>query len=219
MSLVMTGLVVWGFSRTVDANLFHASPPRPILLWIHGAAFSTWLAFFIAQTALVSVRRVSVHRVLGWFGAGLAALMVVLGVVIAVIMTRFDSFVLKQKGVEAFLSIPFYDMIVFGSCVGLAIYWRKQPELHRRLLFIATCCLMDAAIGRFAFWFDNNLFFPFLDGLILLGAVRDQIVDGRIHKVYVYALPPMMIAQALAVYMWRGNPAWWQGITQAILGL
>jgi len=40
MSLVMAGLVVWGFSRTVDANLFHAKPPRPWLLWVHGAAFS-----------------------------------------------------------------------------------------------------------------------------------------------------------------------------------
>ena len=219
MSLVMMGLVVWGFSRTVDVNLFHASPPRPFLLWLHGAAFSTWLIFFASQSALVSVRRVSVHRLLGWFGAGLAALMVPLGVVIAVIMARFDMVVLHQKNTDAFLSIPFYDMILFGTCVGLAISWRKQPELHRRLLFIATCSLMDAAIGRFDFWFNHNLFFPFLDGLIILGAVRDQIVDGRIHKVYLYALPPMMAAQALAVYMWRGNPAWWQGITHAILGL
>lgn len=41
MALAMTGLVAWGFSHTVDANLFHGHPPRPLLLWIHGAAFST----------------------------------------------------------------------------------------------------------------------------------------------------------------------------------
>ena len=40
MSLVMAGLVVWGFSHTVEASLFHASPPRPLILWMHGAAFS-----------------------------------------------------------------------------------------------------------------------------------------------------------------------------------
>ena len=45
MALVMAGVVVWGFSRTADANLFHANPPRPLLLWIHGAAFSTWVVF------------------------------------------------------------------------------------------------------------------------------------------------------------------------------
>src|SRR5580704_2570288 len=76
MSLVMAGLVMWGFSRTVDANLLHAKPARPLLLWMHGAAFSTWIVFFIAQSALIRLRKVSVHRTLGWFGAGLATVMV-----------------------------------------------------------------------------------------------------------------------------------------------
>jgi hypothetical protein len=72
MSLVMAGLVVWGFSRTLDPNLFHADPPRPILLWMHAAAFSTRVVFFTLQSALVRGWQVSVHRFLGWFGAGLA---------------------------------------------------------------------------------------------------------------------------------------------------
>jgi FtsH-binding integral membrane protein len=217
MSLVMAGLVVWGFRRTVDPNLFHANPPRPLLLWMHGAAFSTWLVFFTLQSALVRGRRVSVHRFLGWFGAGLATAMVVLGFTIAVVMARFDTFVLHQKGAGAFLSVPFCDMIIFGACIALAIYWRKRPEYHRRLIFIATCGLVDAAIGRFDFWFDHNLFYPAVDFLIVLGMARDWTVDGRIHRVYVYALAPLVIAQSLAVYMWRVNPEW-QGITHAILG-
>jgi hypothetical protein len=79
MSLVLAALVILGFSRTANANLFHANPPRPLLLWIHGVAFSTWGVFFIAQSSLVRIRRVGVHRLLGWFGVGLAAVMVVLG--------------------------------------------------------------------------------------------------------------------------------------------
>ena len=73
--------------------------------------------------------------------------MVVLGFRIAVVMTRFDTVVLQQKGIDSFLSIPFGDMIIFGSCMAMAIYWRKKPEYHRRLVFIASCQLMDAAIG------------------------------------------------------------------------
>jgi hypothetical protein len=216
MSLVMAGLVVWGFSRTVDTSLFHANPPRPRLLWIHGAAFSTWIVFFIAQSALVRVRKVSVHRFLGWFGAGLATVMVLLGVTITVVMTRFDTGVLHQN-VASFISIPLEDMIVFGTCIALAISWRKKPEYHRRLVFIATCVLMDAAIGRFDFWFNHSIFYAGLDLLIVLGILRDWVVDGRVHKVYYYALPPMILLQTAAVYMWRVNPAWWKGITHAIL--
>jgi hypothetical protein len=218
MALAMAGLVVWGFSQTVGTNLLHANPPRPRLLWIHGAAFSTWMVFFILQSVLIRTRNVSVHRAFGWFGAGLATLMTALGFTIAVIMNRFDSAVLHQTGIESFLSIPFCDMIIFGSCIGLAIYWRKLPEYHRRLIFIGTCQLMDAAIGRFDFFFDHNLFYPTVDLLIVLGMVRDRVVDGRIHKVYLYALPILIAIQSLAMYAWRMNPGWWQGITHSILG-
>ena len=217
MSLVVAGLVVWGFSRTVDTHLFHATPPRPFLLWMHATAFSTWVVFFIAQSALVRVRRVSVHRFLGWFGAGLAVTMVLLGLRVAVVMARFDISVLHQAGIEPFLSVPFYDMATFGVCMALAIYWRKRPEYHRRLVFIASITLLDAAVGRFDFIFDHNLFYPCLDLLIMLGVVRDWFVDGRVHQVYRYALPAMILAQALTVYAWRVNPAWWQGITHSIL--
>jgi hypothetical protein len=218
MSLVLAALVILGFSRTVNANLFRANPPRPLLLWMHGAAFSTWVVFFIAQSALVRARKVSVHRLLGWFGAALATVMVVLGVTVAVVMTRFDTVVLKQKGIDAFLSIPFADMIIFGSCIAMVIYWRKKAEYHRRLVFIASCQLMSAAIGRSDFMFNHNLFYPALDCLIVLGMVRDWIVDKRIHKVYLYALPTLIVVQSLAIYAWRINPKWWQAITQAILG-
>jgi len=218
MSLVLAAIVILGFSRTVNIFLIHANPPRPLLLWIHGAAFSTWIVFFIAQSALVRTRKVSVHRALGWFGATLAALMVVLGIAVAVVMTRFDTVVLHQKGVEAFLSIPFLDMLLFGSCIALAIYWRTKPEYHRRLVFIASCLLMDAAIGRFEFMFNHSLFYVALDCLILLGVVRDWVVDKRVHKVYLYALPSLIVVQSLAIYAWRINPKWWQAITQAIVG-
>jgi len=221
MSLVFAALVILGFSRTVNAGLFHANPPRPLLLWMHGAAFSTWIVFLIAQSSLVRVHKVSVHRALGWFGAALASGMVVLGVVIAVVMTRFDIAVLHQTqpGVASFLSIPFGDMVVFGSCVGAAIYFRRKPVYHRPLLFIATCHLMDAAVGRFDYIFNHNLFYPILDCLILLGMLRDRIVDGRVSKVYLYALPAIIVIQAFATYTWRINPPWWAAVTHAILGL
>jgi hypothetical protein len=217
MGLVMAGLVVWGFSRTVDHNLFHGNPPRPLLLWMHGAAFSTWIIFFIAQSVLVRVHKVSVHRSIGLFGAGLATVMVLLGCTVAIVMTRFDMSVLHENDVDSFLSIPFTDMIIFGTCIAAAIYWRKKPEYHRRLIFIATCELMDAALGRFDFWFNHSIFYAGLDLLIVLGMMRDWVVDGRVHKIYLYALPPMIVLQSFAIYMWRANPVWWQAITRAIL--
>ncbi len=217
MSLLLAAIVVDGFKRTVNENLFHPAIPRPFILWIHASAFTAWVIFFILQSSLVRVHRVSWHRSIGWFGAGLATVMVPLGVTTAIVMARFDTVQLHAKDAGAFLSIPFYDMLAFGVCIALAIYWRTKPEVHRRLIFIATCGLMDAALGRFAYLFDNNLFYPCLDLLIVLGVARDLLVERRVHKVYLYAAPLLIVGQSLSVYMWRSNPAWWQSITHAIL--
>jgi FtsH-binding integral membrane protein len=218
MSLLFATLVVWGFSRTVNDNLFHATPPRPLLLWIHGAVFASWVVFFIAQSTLVRAHKVNWHRFLGWFGAGLATVMVPLGIAIAIIMARFDTLQFHQPDADAFLAIPLYDMIAFGVIIALAIYWRKRAEFHRRLMFVGTCGLMDAPANRFDFVFDHHLFLLCVDLLIALGVVRDLVVDRRVHKLYLYALPAVIVGQNLAMYMWRINPAWWRTITHAILG-
>ena len=218
MSLTVAAIVVWGFSHTVDQNLFHPSVPRPRILWFHGAAFSGWVAFFIFQSALVRTRNVKWHRFFGWFGVALAAVMPPLGVTTAIVMSRFDIHVLHQTGIEEFLIVPFYDMVAFPTFVGLAIWWRKKPDLHRRLIFIATCCLLDAAFGRIDYIFNNGLFFWCLDGVILLGAIRDLLVDRRVHRVYLTALPILVIVQFFVNHTWLAHSAWWVRIAHGILG-
>ena len=218
MSIVMAGLAVWGFSHTVDARLLHANPPRPPLLWFHGAVFSAWIVLFIAQSALVRVRKVSVHRALGWFGAALAASMVVSGFIVSVVIMRLDMTALNRKTIASFLSILWGDMIIFGACMALAIYFRKRSEYHRRLVFMASCQLMQAAFVRFHYIGHHDLFYPALDVLIVAGMLRDRVVDGRVNRVYLYVFPAMIALQALATYLERVNPSWWQAATQAILG-
>ena len=218
ISLVVAGIVVAGFSRSVDQNLFHAAPPRPVLLWIHGAAFSGWVVFFILQSALVRVRKVSLHRTLGWFGAALGALMITLGAVVAVMMGRFDALQLHQPN-PAFLSVSFFDMLYFGIFFGLAIVWRVKPEMHRRFLVLATCCLLSAPFGRFDYLFDHGLFYVGVDAVMLLGVARDLLVDRRVHKVYLYGIPAVVIGQSVAIYLWRGSPGWWLSSCKEILGI
>ncbi len=217
MTLLMAVLSLWAFSNTVAVRLLHATPPRPLLLWFHAAAFAAWIALFIAQSALVRVHKIRVHRTLGWFGAALAAIMVVSGFVVSIVMVRFEISVLHQN-VASFLSILWCDMIIFGACMALAIYLRKRPEYHRRLVFLASCQLMQATFVRFHYLGYHNLFFPALDLLIVAGIVRDIIVDVRINRVYLYTFPAMILLQAFCSYLQRVNPNWWQAVTQAVLG-
>jgi hypothetical protein len=57
---------------------------------------------------------------------------------------------LHQERVESFLIVPLWDMVVFTTAFALAVYFRKKPEYHKRLVLIATCALTAAAFGRFS---------------------------------------------------------------------
>lgn len=218
MSLVVAGIVVWGFSHSVEQNLFHPAVPRPQILWFHGGAFSSWVLFFIFQSTLVRTHNVKWHRFFGWFGAALATVMVPLGISTSIVMNRFDTHTLHEKGVDAFMIVPWYDMVAFATFFGLAVLWRKKPEFHRRLIFIATCCLLDAAFGRIDYVFSHNLYFWCLDGVILLGVVRDLVVNRRIHKVYIVALPVLIICQMFVVHTYASASEWWLRIADSVVG-
>jgi hypothetical protein len=92
-------------------------------------------------------------------------------------------------------------MIVFPILVGLAIYWSKKPEFHRRLLLLVTCALLDAPFNRIGHIIDHSLGFLCADAVILLGVARDLLVDRRVHKVYLVGLPLMMIFHAWLIYL------------------
>jgi hypothetical protein len=219
MSLLVAAIVIYGFSHTVNGNLFHPTVPRPTLLYFHAACFSGWVAFFLFQSALVRTNNVRIHRLTGWFGAALGTAMVVLGYCTAILMTRFDLHTLHQADVAPFLIVPLSDMTTFAPLLALAIYWRKKRELHRRLILIATCVLTSAAFGRFPMNFPPPAQFYFgVDALILLGVVRDLIVNRRVHKVYLYALPILFACECTTVYLFTHAPAFWVRISRAIIG-
>jgi hypothetical protein len=219
MSLLIAAIVVYGFSHTVDHNLVHANPPRPALLWVHGILFSVWVGFYILQSALVRARNVKLHRTLGWAGAALGSSMIVVGFWVAVVMARFDVNQLHRVDRDVFLAIPFLDMLTFATCLGLAILWRKQPERHRRLMLIACCALTAAAFGRLTIMHSIPplYFYSGVDGLILLGALRDLAVSRRIHTIYLTAIPLLVAGHAAALHLFMHKPAFWMRITHSLV--
>lgn len=218
MSLLIAAVVVYGFSHTIDEGLIHASPIPPVLLWIHAAVFSGWVAFFILQSALVRMHNVRLHRLLGWFGVALGAAVPILGTSIAITMARFNTLHFHATHAASGLIISFYDMLAFTTTFTLAIYWRKKPEFHRRLLLLATCALTGAAFARFPQSIvPPHCFYPCVDLLILLGVARDLIVNRRIHPVYRYVLPAFIVGQTIAVYTVVHRLPYWTKIGNAIL--
>jgi hypothetical protein len=219
MALLIPAIVVFGFSFTIGRNLIHPVEPRPLILYVHAAVFTGWLMFFLLQSALVRTHNVKLHRKIGWFGAALGATVPVVGTATSIAMARFNITQLHQERVESFLIVPLWDMVVFTTAFALAVYFRKKPEYHKRLVLIATCALTAAAFGRFPpFLLNPNYFYAGVDLLIVLGVARDWIVCKKIHPVYLYALPAVIIGQTVAMYTFTHDLAYWVRIAHALVG-
>ena len=216
MSLVNAGVVFYGFSQTIDKQLIHANPMPPWILPLHAAVFSAWVLFFILQSALVRIGSVKVHRTLGWLGAELAVMLMVLGYATAISMDKFHFRQSQNPSDAAFLIIQLLDLGSFFIPFVLAIWWRKRPEYHRRLMLIATLALSDAAFRRFPF--VPVRFAPVgVDVLILFGVFRDYLVEGEVHKVYHKALPLLIAWQVFAVVTYTHSLQWWVHIAETLV--
>jgi hypothetical protein len=166
---------------------------------------------------VAGIRKVKLHRTLGWLGAALGTSMVVLGFWVAVVMARFDTSQLHRANRDAFLIVQFLDILAFGVSLGLAVLWRKNSERHRRLMLIGSCALCGAAFGRMPLMHSPLYFYGGIDGLILLGALRDLVVSRRIHTVYLIALPLLLAAQVVAAQIFLHKTALWIRIVHTML--
>src|ERR1700745_3925037 len=67
----------------------------------------------------------------------------------AMTMARFDMIRLKINNADADMIIPMWDMVAFTPAFVLAIYWRKRPEFHRRVVLFGACASDGGWLGSF----------------------------------------------------------------------
>lgn len=212
-------IVFYGFSHTVDRALIHfeGAPPPPVL-YVHALLSSAWLFMFIAQSALVRNHNVRLHRRLGLWGLALGAAASIVGLVTVFVMRWRD---IKSggggAGAVAFLSVPLDSLVGFAVPFLLAACWRKRPELHRRLMLLATCSLTFAALSRIPSLGDNGA--PIItDALMVVAAGADWMNTRRIHPVYLLGIPAEISIQALSLYLAQAAPPAWMAIARFLLG-
>jgi hypothetical protein len=198
MALLIASVVVFGFGQTVGPRFLHTPYPKPFVLTVHAAVFSTWILFYVLQSGLVLTGNVRIHRLLGLFGAALGIAIPVIGTISVVVMRRFDLQHPDLAVGAPTLRTGLLDLGTFAIPFTLAIYWRSRPEFHRRLILIAFSGLTAAAFVRFpAVFHPWPYYYVGVDLLIFTGVLRDLVFDRRIHPVYLYAVPIIVLAQLI----------------------
>jgi len=150
MGVVLTAIVVAGFVPPMLARPGGIASV-PLLLHVHGAVFVAWFLLFCLQAGLVVAGRVRLHRRLGMTSVVLAVAIIVLGYLVtrgAYARPGFSIAGLSQAGSVLF---PFTDIMNFVIAYSLALYFRRSPAVHKRLMLLAGILMIDPAASRLVF--------------------------------------------------------------------
>jgi len=128
-------------------NYFHEQPPVPKIVHVHAIATTLWLLTATALVLLVETGTVRLHRRLGWFAAGYAALVLVIAPWSEL---SWQALNLPTPGTlpPQFLSIAFSGPLCMAVLLPCGLLLRRNSAAHRRVLILATICISDAGFAR-----------------------------------------------------------------------
>jgi hypothetical protein len=207
MAVAFAVVVFVGFAPTYFLRTLSDRPPLPWLVHLHGVLLSTWILLLLVQTTLVALRRTDLHRLLGAGGGVLAASIIPVGYFVAISAARGGA--AADPGTLKFLIVPMGALIVFPVVVGAALLLRRRPDLHKRLILIATIELMNAAVDRLPGVFAAGLapFYPGTDLFLLALVIHDGVTLRRIHPATLWGGLFLVAMQVLRVQL-MDTSAW-----------
>ena len=210
MSIAVLITVFAGFAPTYYLRPYFNTTPLMPLLHLHGLVFTSWLVLFVTQTTLVAAHRTDIHRRLGIAGGVIAVLMILIGVTTAVIRAKQGATPVPEVSPLSFLVIPLGDISVFAILVGAGFYFRRRPDVHKRLMLLATIAILGAAIARLPFAIMKAgppAFFGLTDVFVLTCVFYDLITLKRVHRATALAGLLIVASQPLRL-MLGGTHAW-----------
>ena len=225
MGVALLATVLVGFSRTFFLKFWFPehqqfAAPEPFFL-VHGVFFAAWFVLLAVQPWLVARGNRALHRRLGTWGAALAVVMIVVGIVGALIAARRPGgFIGVPLPPLQFLVVPFAAVLLFGVFVALAVAWRGDPQAHKRLMLLASISLSEAAVARLPFAFLTSASpVPFFEAfelltlsLLLPMVAWDLVSRGRLHAVTLWGGLALVAAMPLRAVVGATNG--WQAMAR-----
>lgn len=193
-AIAMTVVIVAGFSTQLAMG--RSSFASPLLVHAHAFVFMGWVTLYLLQNIFVASGRMTLHRRLGWIGAGWIFAMLGLGIAVTVAMVR--------RGQVPFFFRPLqflvFDPMTLFAFVGLtvaAVMLRRRTDWHRRLHYCGMSLLLGPGFGRLlpmpllAPWaweatLAASMIFP------AVGVVADIRRTGQVHPAWRWGIGTMV---------------------------
>ena len=211
-----------GFSRTFLWPSWQGVFEGPAVVYVHGAFVLGWLLLFATQAALVQSRRTPWHRRLGLLAALVAPGVVVSTMALGVSAMHRDLQAGMGELAKSLMLGTFTSPLVFLALVAAGLATRRRPDVHKRLMLMATVAILWPAFFRFRHYFPAvphpEWVFGFALPQVFLAIVAwlDRVRNGRLHPVYLWVGIPFVAEAALETWLldspgWRVVASWLAG--------
>ena len=205
--------VLIGFGRTYYLKFAFGSPSLSnVLVHLHGVVMSLWVGFFILQVWLIRSKNARLHMKLGWAGVGLGVAVLIVGFFTAAQAAKFN-FVSAPPGIPSinFFAVPFFDLVMFVGLFGAAIYYRKRPADHKRLMLLTVLNFLPPAIARIPVQSLQSLgplFFFGVPTVLAIGLIAyDTWRNRKLNKLFLAGSILLIISYPLRLVL-MGTDAW-----------
>lgn len=217
-AIVFPLIVLAGFGRTYYLmRLFDVPPIASMFVHVHGLLMTAWVALFATQVWFISSRRVRLHQRLGYWGIALATLIVAVGFVTAIRAAKFGA-ASTPPGIDpqAFLIVPLFDLLMFVILFGAAVYYRKRPADHKRLMLLTAINFVPPALARIPVAslqaFGPLWFFGLPTFLALSCLALDTRRNGRVNRVFLAGTLLLLASYVVRLAIMTSGP--WLGMAR-----
>jgi hypothetical protein len=193
-----------GFSRTYYLKELFGTPRLSWVAHLHGAVFTLWVIFFLWQTALVTAHQISLHRSLGWIGAGIAGAIVILGTVM-MMHSVGAGYASGRPNMPLLLINSIIDLTLFCIFFVGALLLRRKKEIHKRLMILAMLTLIIPAISRLPI--ASGIVGWLIFGYSLLTVIYDAVFLRRAYLVNIAGVLLINLCSPLR-FMVANSPGW-----------
>ena len=212
-ALLVSVLVLAGFSRTFFVPLLRRTFDAPWFLYLHAGLFLTWIGLLVAQTLLIVRRQPRAHIGIGRVAFGLIPLMLCTGVAVAYWSSARDL----QRGGGSVVSTfggELMDMLAFGVLGFAAMALRRSSQAHKRLMLLATLAVLGAAVGRIPVVGQAANYVTV--ALVAAIAIYDLVTEARLHRATV--LGGLFLAVGIFSQSALTTTPLWLNVGQELLG-
>jgi len=194
--------------------------PLSILAITHGVIFFAWLLLFLIQSVLIGAKHMTLHRRLGWLGAGFIALMIPLGYATTIQMIRRgfdlsgDLRIVNDARPESIFA--FHDLLAFSLLSIAAFAYRRRPEIHKRLMLFANIVLMPAPLAHLIGHSPQLAAMPAaivmlpISIFVVSAVARDFLIAKRVHPLTWVLATVQIVSGPLEAGLIGPSAAWRQ---------